>query len=333
MVGQRARKSLLGVSHWYEAEDEALLRYGNAAAREDRLRLLFVFVPRAWLVLGAGLVILAGGLAAGVVDLAVIAALGLVLLGYGSLQRIAAGLTHLLAAFVSAQHLLEVLAPRALAETPQGGLADPLAGATEPRLVARDLEFRYPGSPAPVVAGASFDVGAGDRFLVEGPSGSGKSTLGRLLCGRLKADRGSVLLGGLDQHVAGSDAWRRNVCYVPQFHNNHVLTETLLFNLLLGRPWPPTREDMQRLPQVLEAVGLTALVERMPAGLMQMVGESGWRLSQGEQARLFVARGMLQAPRLLIVDEPLSALDSATADEVLDALCNLDCMLMLITHR
>ncbi len=339
MVGHRARKTLLGMLSWYRAEDDALARYSAAAAKEDRVRLLFVLAPRVWLVLGAGLVILAGNLAAGFADVRLIAALGLVLLGYASLQRATIGLTHLLAAVVSFRHLTDVLGLHRgpSASSPDSALesgVDPYASAAEaPKLVARDLEFCYPDAAAPVLAGASFAMAAKDRFVLEGPSGGGKSTLARVLSGRLEASHGSVLLGGLDVHVLGGDVWRRNVCYVPQFHNNHVLTETFLFNLLLGCSWPPTREDMLRVQQVLDAVGLMPLVERMPAGLMQMVGESGWRLSQGEQARLFVARGMLQAPRLLIVDEPLSALDTATAGEVLDALSALDCMLVLITHR
>ena len=70
----------------------------------------------------------------------------------------------------------------------------------------------------------------------------------------------------------------------------------------------------------------------MPAGMMQMVGEGGWRLSQGEQARLFLARGILQGSRLLVVDELLAPLDPATGLDVLKTVEALPSQLVLIAH-
>ena len=83
---------------------------------------------------------------------------------------------------------------------------------------------------------------------------------------------------------------------------------------------------------VARALGLNALLERMPAGMMQMVGEGGWALSQGEKARVFIARGILQRARLLIADEVLSPLDATNAMKTLDALEQHDGGLMLIAH-
>ncbi|MCB1807524.1 MAG: hypothetical protein KDJ99_20950, partial [Candidatus Competibacteraceae bacterium] len=63
----------------------------------------------------------------------------------------------------------------------------------------------------------------------------------------------------------------------PQFHENHILTETLAFNLLMGRRWPPAEQDLQEAETLCEELGLGDLLRRMPAGLHQMVGESGWQ--------------------------------------------------------
>ncbi len=73
-------------------------------------------------------------------------------------------------------------------------------------------------------------------------------------------------------------------------------------------------------------------MEKMPAGITQMVGEGGWRLSQGEQARMFLARGILQGAQTLIVDELLSPLDPSSRLEVLKAVENLPSQLILIAH-
>jgi len=141
-----------------------------------------------------------------------------------------------------------------------------------------------------------------------------------------------VLSGGVDRHIVGLRQWRRLVCYVPQASANHVFTETFAFNLLLGRQWPPTPRDLDDAWNVARALGLDGLLERMPAGMMQMVGKGGWALSQGEQARLFIARGILQRARLLIADEVLSPLDATNALKTLDALEQHDGRLMLIAH-
>ncbi len=80
------------------------------------------------------------------------------------------------------------------------------------------------------------------------------------------------------------------VAAAPQFHENHVLTETFAFNLLMGRCWPPESGDMAEAEAICHELGLGDLLRRMPAGMLQMVGESGWQLSHGERSRLYIAR-------------------------------------------
>jgi ATP-binding cassette subfamily B protein len=137
---------------------------------------------------------------------------------------------------------------------------------------------------------------------------------------------------GIDRYLVGAKGWLNQVCYVPQPGSNHVLTDTFAFNLLLGRSWPPTAADLEEAQAVAERLGLGPLIEKMPAGMMQMVGEGGWRLSQGEQARLFLARGILQGSKLLVVDELLAPLDPETGLEVLEAVEGLPSQLLLIAH-
>jgi ATP-binding cassette subfamily B protein len=108
---------------------------------------------------------------------------------------------------------------------------------------------------------------------------------------------------------------------VPVARPTHVLHQTLAVNALLGHSeWPPTDDAVERLERRLAALGLDALVERMPMGLGQPLGQTGWRLSQGERARLLLIRGLMAEPDHLTAEDPLGALDPQTAERVLDAL-------------
>src|SRR5436309_15147321 len=77
----------------------------------------------------------------------------------------------------------------------------------------------------------------------------------------------------------------------------------------MGRGWPPRREDLEEAESVCRELGLGPLLQKMPSGLFQMVGESGWQLSHGELSRLFIARALLQNADLVVLDESLGAMD------------------------
>jgi ATP-binding cassette, subfamily B, bacterial len=145
--------------------------------------------------------------------------------------------------------------------------------------------------------------------LLEGASGSGKSTLAAVLAGARRASAGFVLAGGLDRHTLGDAAWRRRIAMVPQYHENHLFSAALLFNLLLGRSLPATAQDEAEADALCRELGLGALLQQMPAGIHQLVGDAGWELSQGERSRIFLARALLQRADLLILDETFAALD------------------------
>jgi ATP-binding cassette, subfamily B, bacterial len=176
-------------------------------------------------------------------------------------------------------------------------------------LEAAGIAFRHAGRGAAVFEGVDARIRRGDRVLLEGPSGAGKSTLAAVLAGLREPDAGSLLLGGLDRWTVGAAEWRRRVAAAPQFHENHVFTETLAFNLLMGRGWPPSPDDLAEAEETCHALGLGELLDRMPSGVMQMVGEGGWQLSHGERSRLFLARALLQGGDVVVLDESFAALD------------------------
>jgi ABC-type bacteriocin/lantibiotic exporter with double-glycine peptidase domain len=175
-------------------------------------------------------------------------------------------------------------------------------------------------------------VHAGERLLLEGSSGSGKSTLAALFTGLRTADSGLLLLHGLDRRTMGSEQWRRRVVAAPTFRDNFVFTETFAFNLLMGRGWPPEQKDMEDAEAICRELGLDALIRRMPSGLLQMVGETGWQLSHGERSRLYMARALLQNADLVILDESFAALDPETLKQAMYCALKRSKTLLLIAH-
>ena len=145
-------------------------------------------------------------------------------------------------------------------------------------------------------------------------------------------ESGLLLASGLDRRTLGERRWRKRIVAAPQFHENHILTETLAFNLLLGRAWPPKSGDMEAAETVCRELGLGALIDSMPSGLMQMVGEGGWQLSHGEKSRVFIARALLQSAELVILDESFAALDPENSRIALETTMARAGTLLVVAH-
>ena len=178
----------------------------------------------------------------------------------------------------------------------------------------------------------SLQIFSGDRILLEGSSGGGKSTLAAVLAGLRHAESGALLLHGYDRPSLGADAWRKCVVIAPQFHENHVFSETFAFNLLMGRSWPPSYEDFEEAQTICNELGLADLLARMPSGWQQMVGENGWQLSHGERSRVFIARALLQNADLIIMDESFGALDPENLYLALECVRKRAATLLVIAH-
>jgi ATP-binding cassette subfamily B protein len=314
LLGYRTRLVQEGRERWHDGEDRDLEAYLRASSGLDRLTgLLSAVVPRGWMVIGiAGL---APAVATGEPSMARIAvAVGGVLLAYRALVSIAGGMAQAFGALVAWHNVREMFEAAARPQhksAPSVILDRHRAGGK--LIEAREVSYVYPGRQAPAVAHCDFEVNAGDRILIQGPSGGGKSTLAAILAGLRRPDSGLLLLDGLDQQSTGTRVWRRAVVLAPQFHENHILTESLAFNLLMGRRWPAYSTEIEEAIEVCQQLGLGELLDRMPAGIFQMVGETGWQLSHGERNRVFLARTLLQNEGLTILDESFEPLDSENA--------------------
>jgi ATP-binding cassette subfamily B protein len=100
----------------------------------------------------------------------------------------------------------------------------------------------------------------------------------------------------------------------------------------MGRSWPASEEDLEEAKALCVDLGLGELLERMPSGMNQMVGETGWQLSHGEKSRIFLARALLQKAQLTILDESFAALDPQTLATCLNTAFRRANTLMVVAH-
>ncbi|MEM9598683.1 MAG: ABC transporter ATP-binding protein [Acidobacteriota bacterium] len=335
MVGHQTRLAQEPAAQRHTGEAAELDTYRARLEDLDRRTVVLLLLPRIWLVLA--LAALVPALASGAGEATIAIALGGVLLVEQALAALGQGLTALATAAISWRQVAPLF--RAGGREPELGLpalrALAEAGPEEvgsTLLEARGVSFRYAGRGRPVLDGCDLVIRRGDRLLLEGPSGGGKSTLAALLSGQRTPTSGLLRLAGMDRPSVGLDTWRRRVVMVPQFHDNHVLTETFAFNLLMGRGWPPSFDDLAEAEKLCVELGLGDLLHRMPAGLQQMVGETGWQLSHGERSRLFMARALLQDADLLILDESFAALDPENLRQAMECALRRSQTVMVIAH-
>lgn len=258
---------------------------------------------------------------------------GGVLLAFQALRHLIDGgqrLAGVVIAWRRIQFLLDAAERREPIGRPQAALVKP--NPERPILTAREVTYCYQGRGQPVLQGVDISIFHGDRLLLQGASGGGKSTFAALLAGSRIADSGLLLLHGLDRETMGGANWRRRVVVSPQFHENHVLMGPISFNLLMGRRWPPTKEDVEEAERTCRALGLGPLIDRMPAGMSQLLGETGWQLSHGEKSRLYLARALLQNAELTILDETFAALDPQNLQLALTYVLQHTPTLLVIAH-
>ncbi|MGV9211233.1 thiol reductant ABC exporter subunit CydC [Micromonospora sp. RB23] len=193
-----------------------------------------------------------------------------------------------------------------------------------------EVSVRYRAGAAPALDRVSVDLPAGRRIAVVGPSGAGKSTLAAVLTGAVRPAAGHVTLADRDLSAYGEEELPRVVGGL--LAEAYVFHATVRENLLLGRAGASEAE----LTGAMTAAGLLDWVNAQPAGWDTLVGEEGGQLSGGQRQRLALARALLAAPPVLVLDEPTEGLDPAAADAVLaSALAATPAghSVLLISHR
>jgi len=247
---------------------------------------------------------------------------------YGPLTQLTNLRIDVMNALVSFDRVFEVLdLPPMIADRPD---AKPVSGPASVRF--ENVSFSYPTADqvslaslesiatleqrpnAEVLHGVSFTVGAGQTVALVGRSGGGKTTITHLIARLYDVSDGAVLVSGLDVRDLELASLRNTVGYVTQ--DAHMFHDTIRANLVYARPGLSDAE----LWEALAAGQIKDLVEGLPDGLDTVVGERGYRLSGGERQRLAIARLLLKAPPIVVLDEATAHLDSESEVAVQRAL-------------
>ena len=202
------------------------------------------------------------------------------------------------------------------------------------RIELHDVGFSYPvppdrPSPPPMLDRVSFNVAAGERVGIIGKVGSGKSTLLKVIARLYEPTQGQLLADGVSASQLDIADWRHAVAYVGQ--HSRLFYGTLRQNILMSRPDAPAEEFLQ----VLRLTGLDDMASRHPMGINLPIGETGEGLSGGQRQMVALARALIARPKVLLLDEPTSAMDAQTENRFLDRLEHAlhGQTVVIVTHR
>ena len=191
------------------------------------------------------------------------------------------------------------------------------------------VSFAYPGTETPVLEDASFEVRPGETIALVGRSGAGKTTLTNLIARFHDPTSGSIRLDGRDLRDVELSSYRRLLGIVEQ--DVFLFDGTVAENIAYAR----RRADQQTIVEAAEAAAADEFIRRLPEGYQTMIGERGVKLSGGQRQRLAIARALLADPRILILDEATSNLDSESERLIQRSLQELleDRTAFVIAHR
>jgi len=273
-----------------------------------------------------GNLVIAGTLTLGTL----LALVGLLAQLYAPLTALSNVRVDVMTALVSFERVFEILDLPPLVRQP----ADPRPVPAGPLSVAfDDVTFRYPTSEEvslaslesiardeeprssePVLRGVTFEAKPGQLVALVGPSGAGKTTMTALVPRLYDATSGSVRVGGVDVREVDLQQLRDSIGVVTQ--DAHLFHDTIGANLRYARP-DASDEDIW---EALRGAHIDELIRSLPQGLQTVVGDRGYRLSGGEKQRIAIARLLLKAPRVVVLDEATAHLDSESEAAVQEAL-------------
>jgi len=211
-------------------------------------------------------------------------------------------------------------------------IAAPSGEAVDPESRSATVTFRDVGvvfGERRALSEINLTIGAGETVAIVGHTGSGKTTLVNLIGRLIDPTEGAVWFGGTDLRQFDPQQLRRQIGFVPQ--------ETFLFSATLAEniAWGVENATREEIEKAAEVAGLASDIGSFPDGLDTVVGERGLTLSGGQKQRTAIARAILRNPRILVLDDALSSVDTVTEDRILKGLAGImqDRTTILISHR
>lgn len=242
-----------------------------------------------------------------------------------SVQELGQQFVHASPAYRSVAASIE--ACEAAADPQDAAIAKPVAFEREIRL--EDVRFGYGDDHSDVLNGVDLSLPAGSLTVLSGVSGAGKSTILDLLGGLMAPQSGRILIDDQELTPQIAPAWRRSVGTMAQ--------EAFLFHASIraNLAWARSDASDDAMREALRLAGLADFTAALPQGLDTVVGDRGANLSGGERQRLALARLLLREPRLILLDEPASALDAGNEERILETIAGLKgrATILLVTHR
>lgn len=212
------------------------------------------------------------------------------------------------------------------AEVPERPQGSAIAAAGPQEIEVRGVSYRHAEGGG--VEDISFTLRRGESLAIVGTSGAGKTTLARLLLGFITPASGEILLDGNDLTTRDLAQWQRQIGWLPQ--RPTLFAGSVSDNIVLSRP-DISHSAVQAAAQLAQA---ETFISTLPGGYDYQLGDGGQGLSGGQIQRIAMARAVLTAPAVLILDEPTVALDNTTAKQMITALAEQlpDTARLLITH-
>ncbi len=224
----------------------------------------------------------------------------------------------------SSQRLLELMNEETEIDENIGGIEKVING----EITFENVTFTYPESEKPVIKNLSFKVSPGQTIAIVGTTGSGKTTLTKLISRLYDVNEGRILIDGIDIREFSLDSIRSQISFIEQ--DVFLFSDTIFNNISFGRT-----SSMEEIIAVSKEAQAHNFIQKLTNQYESEVGERGVQLSGGERQRIAIARAFLSNPKILILDDSTSAIDSKTEDKIQRAIQNIlrNRTTILITHR
>ncbi len=245
---------------------------------------------------------------------------------YGGLSSLTSWYLSLMSGLISADDVFEVLKTRPAVASPVNGVKLPTF---KNDILVRETSFSYPAAEKAVLKGINLHLKKGETIALVGPSGSGKSTLVKLLLRLYDPVKGSIFIDGYKLTDLDLPALRALFGVAPQ--EPGIFQDSVTTAIAYGRPDASPAE----IREAAHMAGAHEFIVKLPHGYKTLIGERDVKLSGGEKQRLALARAILRAPEILILDEALSSVDAPTEKVILQRIATQRRRqtTILISHR
>ncbi|MFX1256779.1 MAG: ABC transporter ATP-binding protein [Promethearchaeota archaeon] len=227
-------------------------------------------------------------------------------------------------AISGAERLLDIMNKETEIDENIGGIEKTIEG----KIKFENVFFTYPDGVNPVLKNLSFEIQPGQTVAIVGTTGSGKTTLTKLISRLYDVDKGRILIDDIDIRNFALNSLRNQISYIEQ--DIFLFSTKVLENIAFGRT-----SSLSEVEKVAKQAQAHEFISELPNGYQSEIGERGAQLSGGERQRIAIARAFLTNPRILILDDSTSAIDSETEDKIQRAIRNIlkNRTTFLITHR